>query len=182
MAPLLRGSPDWASRAFSAVARHRVGLGIWTALVAPLSAWLIHLVVLWVWHIPALFEAGLNNRAVQSLQHLSFLFAALLFWWVLHRGHQFKHQALGGFAYLFSTSLHAGLLGYLLTLSPRAWYHSYEESAPHWGLTGVEDQQIGGLIMWMPGGITYLVVALFLLARLLSGRESSFDTSSAEAP
>ena len=79
----------------------------------------------------------------------------------------------GAVLYLFSTALHTGVLGALLTLAPTSWYPSYRFSTRPFGLSALEDQQLGGLIMWVPAGLVFLAAALWLLARLLQARPSS---------
>jgi putative membrane protein len=76
----------------------------------------------------------------------------------------------GAIIYLFTTALHTTLLGALLSLSGTPWYPDYEITAAAWGLRALEDQQIGGLIMWIPAGIVYITAALALFAAWL--RES----------
>src|SRR4051794_5339726 len=56
---------------------------VWGALTAPLFAWAVHAVILWIWHIPALFDATLDDNFIHALQHISFLGSAILFWWAL---------------------------------------------------------------------------------------------------
>jgi cytochrome c oxidase assembly factor CtaG len=142
----------------------------WRTISNPVVAWIIHAVVLWAWHAPALFQATLENESVHALQHASFLFSALLFWWAVIHG---RKRALGfGFAvlYMFTTALHSGLLGALLTFANSVWYPGYVERTAAWGLTPLEDQQIGGLIMWIPAGLVYIAAGLALFAGWL--RES----------
>jgi putative membrane protein len=142
----------------------------WRTISNPVVAWIIHALVLWVWHVPALFEATLENESIHALQHASFLFSALLFWWAVIHGHK---RALGfGLAvlYMFTTALHSGLLGALLTFANSVWYVAYAERTAAWGLTPLEDQQIGGLIMWIPAGLVYIAAGLALFAGWL--RES----------
>jgi cytochrome c oxidase assembly factor CtaG len=140
-----------------------------------LIAWWVHAAALWIWHAPGLFQLTLVNETVHAAQHLSFLGSALLFWWSLFyvRG-QTGYGA--GVLYIFTTAVHTSILGALLTFSTRIWFPAYARSARAWGLTPLEDQQIGGLIMWVPAGIIYVAVALFLFAAWL--RES--DTRTAE--
>ncbi|HYE96120.1 MAG TPA: cytochrome c oxidase assembly protein [Rubricoccaceae bacterium] len=136
----------------------------WRVLTAPLVAWALHGAILWAWHHPALFQATIDNEAVHTLQHASFLGSALLFWWALVHG---RPGPLGyGMAvlYLFTTALHSGLLGGLLTFAQRVWYPAYAETTASWGLTPLEDQQLGGLIMWIPAGLVYVVAGLALFA------------------
>jgi cytochrome c oxidase assembly factor CtaG len=72
--------------------------------------------------------------------------------------------------YLFTTALHSSLLGALLTFARTVWYPVYSGTTLSWGLTPLEDQQLGGLIMWVPAGAVYIVAALALFAGFL--RES----------
>ena len=123
-------------------------------------------VALWLWHAPPLFEASLRSEGVHTLQHISLLATALLFWWsVLGTA---KRGAQGGaLVSLFTTMVHTGALGALLTLSSAVWYPSYAPTAPVFGLTAPEDQQLGGLIMWVPAGLVYVIVGLALANRWL---------------
>jgi putative membrane protein len=139
-------------------------------MTAPLVAWLIHAVVLWTWHLPVLFQATLNNEFVHALQHTTFVLSALLFWWAILHG---RDRAIGFGAaviYMFTTALHSGLLGALLTFSRTVWYPVYNGSTESWGLTPLEDQELGGLIMWIPAGVVYIIAGLALFAGWL--RES----------
>jgi len=73
--------------------------------------------------------------------------------------------------YLFATTLHATALGAFMALAPRVWYPDYEGRTVAWGLTALEDQQIAGLIMWMPGCLVYAAVAAGLLVVWLGRQE-----------
>lgn len=145
---------------------------VWRFLTIPFVAWLVHAVALWVWHVPVLYEAVLQKEWVHTLQHLSFLLSALLFWWALIHG---PKGALGYGAavlYLFTTSIHSGALGALITLAGSVWYPSYIPLTLSWGLTPLEDQQLGGLIMWIPAGLVYIIAGLALFAGWLREAES----------
>lgn len=140
----------------------------WNVITRPSVAFALHAVAIWGWHLPSLYGATLDNDAIHTLQHFSFLGTALLFWWtVLNPAWSGRGIALLS---LFGTMLHTGALGALLTVSASVWYAPYMTTTTAWGLTPLQDQQLGGLIMWIPGGITYLVAALALLAASL--RES----------
>jgi putative membrane protein len=146
--------------------------GPWTALTNPFVAWGVHAVALWIWHIPALFEATLASKAVHVLQHLSFFLTALLFWWAALEFSRRRQLNYGfGVFYTFTTAVHSSILGALLTFSLVLWYPIYAERAVRWGLTPLEDQQLGGLVMWVPAGIIYLVAALALFATGLMAAE-----------
>jgi putative membrane protein len=136
----------------------------WRALTIPLVAWLVHAVALWTWHIPALFEATLRSDAIHTLQHLSFLLSALLFWWALIHGPQGAMGYGAAVLYLFTTSVHSGALGALITIAGSVWYPSYAPLTASWGLTPLEDQQLGGLIMWIPASLVYVIAGLALFA------------------
>ena len=168
-APLLRGLPRWGARGVGALLRGRGLRRFWDWLASPLIAWLVHLVVLWGWHVPVLFTAGLQNTWIHALQHLSFLWVALLFWWALVRSS--KRGSAVGVIYLFTTAIHASVLGALLTFAPSVWYHPYLATAPQWGLSAMEDQQLGGLIMWMPSGLVFIAVALVEVAGYMRNSE-----------
>lgn len=133
----------------------------WRAATTPLGAWLIHAVVLWAWHVPALFAAALAHEGLHALQHASFLASALLFWWSV-LGQPVRPAA--ALASAFTTMLHTGALGALLTFAPAPWYARYADTLAY-GLTPLEDQQLGGLLMWVPGGAAYFAVALAIVAR-----------------
>jgi putative membrane protein len=140
---------------------------LWRALVHPGVAWALHAATLWLWHAPALFEAALRSEAIHYLQHVTLLTTALLFWAsILPRRADTRIRIVGVFS-LFTTSMHSTLLGALLTLSPTVWYASYAVSAAPAGLSALEDQQLAGLIMWVPAGLVYLIAALGLCAAIL---------------
>ncbi len=140
---------------------------VWSGLTRPLSAWLLHAVALWVWHAPPLFDAVLRNRAIHDLQHFTFLATALLFWSALLHARARESQG-AAIIYLFTTTVHSSVLGALITFGSHPWYQSYLQTAPQWGLTALEDQQLGGLIMWVPASFVYVGVALLLMARWLT--------------
>jgi putative membrane protein len=136
----------------------------WRWATSVVGAWLLHAIALWLWHAPPLFEAALTRPLVHDLQHATFFVTALLFWWSI-LGPRAAARAGGAVLALFTTMLHTGLLGALLALSTRAWYPAYAAL----GEDALRDQQLGGLLMWVPGSTAYLAAALWLAARLLGG-------------
>ena len=139
----------------------------WHLLTLPAVAWAVHAVAIWLWHVPALFQATLDSDLIHTAQHLSFLGSALLFWWSLLRVREGRLGRPAAILYLFTTALHTSLLGVLLTFSDRVWYPLYQSSTAPWGLSPLEDQQLAGLIMWIPAGVAYLVAALAIAASWL---------------
>lgn len=138
----------------------------WLVLNRPFFAWLQHAVILWIWHLPRLFQAGMENGTIHTVQHLSFFVSALLFWSALTAGHTRLRDGTA-VLYILTTAIHTGILGALLTFSPRAWYSAYAGRTEAWGLTLLEDQQLGGLIMWVPAGFVFLIAGLALAARAI---------------
>ncbi|HEX9937422.1 MAG TPA: cytochrome c oxidase assembly protein [Longimicrobium sp.] len=136
----------------------------WRAGTSPFAAWLLHGAAIWLWHLPALYQSTLRSEWMHTLQHASFLGTALLFWWALVHGRKGRMGYGAAVFYLFATAMHSGGLGALLTFTSRAWYPAYGSAAAAWGLTPLEDQQLAGLIMWVPAGISYLVAGLLLIA------------------
>ena len=135
----------------------------WLWVTAPLTAWWIHAIAIWVWHAPPLFDATLKSDLVHTAQHLSFFLSALLFWWAVLYAH--GRRAYGsGVLYIFTTGAHTGILGALLTFASHPWYSPYAKTTSGWGLTPLQDQQIGGLIMWVPASVVYLAAGLYLFA------------------
>ena len=135
----------------------------WVFFTAPFTAWWVHALAIWGWHVPLLFQATLKSDLVHTAQHLSFFLSALLFWWALFYAHGRKTYG-SGVLYIFTTAVHTGILGALLTFAPRPWYPAYRATTQVWGLSPLEDQQIGGLIMWVPGSLVYLAAGLALFA------------------
>jgi putative membrane protein len=135
----------------------------WRFITKPLSAWAIHAVALWAWHAPALFQATLRSDLVHTLQHICFFGSALLFWWAIMHAERGAVGYGAAALYVFTTSVHSGVLGALITFAQTVLYPAYN-STMTWGLTPLEDQQIGGLIMWVPAGVVYIVAGLALCA------------------
>jgi putative membrane protein len=150
---------------------------LWRWSSSPLQAWWLHGAALWVWHIPLLYQATVSSDLIHTLQHLCFVLSGLLFWWALLRNPRTRGQYGAAAMYVFGTALHSSILGALLTFAPGVWYPIYAETVQAWGLTALEDQQIGGLIMWVPAGVLYTVAGLALMAAWL--RESEVRASAA---
>jgi putative membrane protein len=132
----------------------------WALLSLPLVAWSIHAAAIWIWHAPTLFQATLDSELIHTLQHISFLGTGLLFWWAILRGREGRIGRPAAVLYLFTTSVHTTVLGALLTFSSRSWYPVYAPGTVAWGLSPLEDQQLAGLIMWVPANLAYLIAAL----------------------
>ncbi len=133
-------------------------------LLRPVTGWLLSITTLWVWHLPPMYEAALSSPWLHALEHACFLLGAWTFWWhVLHEGPQ---RVRGGAAvlYVFAATLPAAALGAVLTFATAPLYPSQAQGAVAAGLDPVRDQQLAGLVMWVPPDVLYLLltVALFL--------------------
>ena len=146
--------------------------GVWLFATGAFVAWTLHAIALWIWHLPVLFEAALASELVHSLQHGCFLGAALLYWTSLLRPRRDAEGRGAAVLSLFATTLHSSILGVLLTLGTVAWYPLYGERSAAWGLTALEDQQLAGLVMWVPGGFVYMGAALVFAAMWLKESET----------
>ncbi|CCD94274.1 Membrane protein-like protein precursor [Bradyrhizobium sp. ORS 375] len=131
----------------------------WSWLVRGGNATLLHGVAIWVWHVPVLFDAAVDQVALHRLQHLSFFGTAVLFWWAV----LWRSQAGAAAWHVVITMLHTSVLGALMALAPRVLYSAQTASSAAWGLTPLEDQQLAGLIMWVPAGTIYAGAALVLI-------------------
>ena len=149
--------------------QRRGWVGFWSTLTDPLVAWALHALALWAWHIPTAFDAALQNEAVHIAQHLSFLGTALFFWWAV-LGHDPRGRYGPGHsaAYLFTTMMHTSALGALLSLAPTPWYAPYIPLTGALGMDPVDDQQLGGLIMWVPAALAYVIAALAVIGKMLT--------------
>lgn len=153
--------------------------GRWTRRIAdacgnPLAMWSLYAFATWGWHIPWFYNAALTSAWVHDLQHLSFFVAAVLFWRVLIDPlNRLRLEPSLAILALFTTTLHATVLGVLMTIAPDPWYTPYDGRTQLWGLSPLEDQQLAGLIMWMPACASYLAAAIVLLLLRLEGSQTA---------
>ncbi|HWR15931.1 MAG TPA: cytochrome c oxidase assembly protein [Terriglobales bacterium] len=169
----------WRERA-GAWAKNRKFAAVWAAMTLPLFVWLLHGATLWAWHIPYLYDAAVQYESVHALQHTMFLFTALLFWWTLVHG-RYGRLAYGvAVVYVFTTAIHTSILGALMTFTQQIWYPIYDGRTHEFHLTPLEDQQLGGLIMWIPAGVVFIILGLWLMAAWLRESEKRVGYTRAE--
>ena len=165
--------------------RRRLGLwwnrarflpGIVAVLTTPLVAWGLHVSTLWAWHLPSAYQAALESETIHAIEHLTFFGTALLFWWVaLQPAGRRRLNRGASVLYVITAGMQGGLLGALLTFAGAPFYPVQSAGAAAWGLTPIEDQQLAGLIMWLPAGLAYLSAAAGLFVawvHLEEGRRS----------
>jgi putative membrane protein len=170
--PLLLGLPlRWRLRLrrLTRPAWVRAGAGL---LSAPGMILAIHVMVVWAWHAPGPYQAAVRHPPLHALEHVGFLGTALLFWWVLlpQRGRGRLPQG-ADVLYVFLAGMQGGALGALFTFASAPLYPLYATGAIAHGLTPLQDQQLAGLIMWIPTGVVYLAVAAVLFVRWLRSVE-----------
>jgi putative membrane protein len=162
---ILRGSP-LALRRVSGRWRRRLGLthGNLAVLRHPAAAWLLAVAVLWFWHAATPYDAALDNEFLHVLEHASFLVTAVLFWHAVI-GVRGAARVSGGLGVLlvFAMAMQSVFLSVLLTFARTPWYAGYANTTTPWGLDPLTDQQVAGVIMWIPAGGIYLTAALVLL-------------------
>jgi cytochrome c oxidase assembly factor CtaG len=150
--------------------RRRRGLrAAWRAIASPGGAWVLHVIALWMWHVPSLYDGAVADGAVHVLEHMTFLVTALLFWWVPFKAHGRRIGAGTALIYLFGAVLQGTILGALLALARHPLYAAHFGTTRAWGLTPLEDQQLAGLLMWVPAGLVYLAALVPLALRVLRG-------------
>ena len=161
---LMWGLPRRIRRSMGAMMKSRIAQAFWEWASRGTTATALHAIAIWAWHAPVLFDAAVTNVALHRLQHLSFLATAVLFWWsVLWR----SNRGVAAW-HLFVTMLHTSILGALMALAPHVLYSAQTRVSQAWGLTPLEDQQLAGMVMWIPAGTIYAGAALALLALWIS--------------
>jgi cytochrome c oxidase assembly factor CtaG len=157
-----RALPRSARRAYAGVMRRpssrmarRMIRNPWFAFFALAATW-------WGWHLPSLYDAAVRHPVVHAAEHFTLLGAGIV-WWACLIGPR-RVQPFAGLALAFATALHLNVLGALITLAPRALYGAYSGS---YGLTALEDQQLGGVLMWATGGFVSLALVAWLVHELL---------------
>ena len=162
---LLWGLPQRSRRGLGAAMRTPLITRSWNWCTGATSATTIHGVAIWGWQLPFLFDAAVTNTAMHRLQHLSFFATAILFWWAVVWKSDYGASAW----HLFVTMVHTSILGALMALAPRVLYVAQTQTAAAWGLTPLEDQQLAGMIMWVPAGTIYAAASITMLAVWIRG-------------
>ncbi len=169
---LLGMKPSWVESAL------RQNLIRWLEqyLGNPPVSWALGVGCMLAWHVPVLFNAALANEALHIIQHLSFLITGTIYWWpILAPVERVRLSVAGSISYLFTACLACSLLGAALTFGPPGLYPAYIHPQDSlgilplirdgWGLDPRNDQQLGGVLMWVPGCFVYLSGILWTLAR-----------------
>ena len=174
---LLRGVPTPARRRLLRWQR-RVGVTPqrMRSLRSTTWAWLLTVAALWFWHGSVPYQAALDNELVHAVEHGAFLGTGLLFWWSVVS--LAREGGAGGYGVLmlFARATQSGLLAALLTFARSPWYEGYLDTTARWGLDPLTDQQLAGVIMWIPAGGIYLAAALAMVVIWLRHSETAVHT------
>ena len=154
---------------------------LWGLTLMPVT-WPLYVVNLWTWHHPALYQMALRNGWAHDLQHLLFFSTAILFWWPITNPAPRLHGTISyGFriVYLVAATLQNTLLGMAISIPERVLYPFYATGPRLRALAPIDDQALGGGIMWVSGHM-YLIPILVLVAKLLKQEEATVTGSSTE--
>jgi putative membrane protein len=135
---------------------------------------ILSIVLLWGWHDPGIYDAALRIAWVHDVQHLTFFLPAMLFWWKVTGAAPHLHghlSAQGRIALLIGMAVATAIPGAIIALSSEVIYSYYLEMPRLWGISAHQDQMIGGILMWIPGTMMYLLAVLIILGRLLAATE-----------
>lgn len=171
---LLLGTPPiWAERLLS----YRRVSRAERVLARPAVPWAAGIGAMALWHVPVLFNAALSHEGLHIAEHLSLLVAGTIYWWpILSPLPRLRLAPMPqSVAYLFTSCAACTTMGVLITFAPHSLYPAYAQ--PHdvyailpvirerWGISAAMDQQIGGLLMWVPGCMVYLTAIMAMFAR-----------------
>jgi putative membrane protein len=139
-------------------------------LTRPGLVWLVFIAIFLGWHDPNAYNAALTSDRVHDLEHITFFGTALLFWWhVIGVGPRIHGRFPAGVrvAYVLITVPVNMLAGVAITFSTQPIYTYYTTVPRLWGITVMQDQMLGGIIMWIPGSMMYIMAALVLIAKMV---------------
>jgi cytochrome c oxidase assembly factor CtaG len=156
----------------------------------PFIGWIAGVGAMWLWHAPALCNAATTSRTVAAIQTTSLLLMGSVFWWQVLAPRDVERLSPGvGIVYLFTACTACSILGIILTFAPVSICSVYQHPLDRlgmlgtirgqWGLTSDRDQQIGGLLMWVPMCLIYLAAILAQVARWHSDPAPQVEESNA---
>jgi cytochrome c oxidase assembly factor CtaG len=153
----------------------------------PALGWTLAVGTMWAWHAPPLYNAALASEGIHALEHLTMLVTATIFWWPIFSPlPELRLPSISAGAYIFLAAAAEMLLGILLTFAPLGYYPTYMRTVPGtgteaqvfslirdvWGVAPKFDLQLGGLIMWVLGGLFYFAAFMIVAARLFQISEA----------
>ena len=142
-------------------------------LAHPVAALVAYVGLMWLWHVPAMYDLALEHAWAHVLEHASFVGAGVAFWWYLIEPVPPRHRLRGpwSLAYLSAAKLLMGALGVVLAFSPEVSYDAYEQVPRTWGLSPLEDLNVGGVIMMVEQSIVLVIAFAIYFVRMLERSE-----------
>jgi cytochrome c oxidase assembly factor CtaG len=167
---LLLGTPGWL---LQPLLRKRVLLRIGKVLTHPFVAFFLFNINFWLWHAPPLYNETLANENVHIFEHMLFIVTAVIYWWpILSPVEELPRLSLGGqVLYLFLSGMPSVALGAGLTFIPPLYSPYIQQPIRAWGISPATDQQLGGLIMWVPVNIIVIVIVSILFIRWMQAQD-----------
>ncbi len=148
------------------------GLGLRSGvrgLMHPLVVWLLFSGLFVFWHCPRPYTWALHNDAVHAVEHLCFFVTALMFWTLVFERDGHRRFGYGGsLVFVATTAVLSSLPGALMVLAPGPLYPAHSEGVAEWHMTLLQDQQLAGIIMWVPAASVYLAAFCYLFIRWLN--------------
>ena len=132
--------------------------------LGPVASGLVFALALWVWHSPVPYAATFTSDTVYWTMHVTLFASALILWQALLADGRDALVALG---VGIGTSIQMGFLGAILTFAGHPFFADHLLTAPTFGYSALEDQQLGGVLMWVPGCSIFVLAACLSLARLM---------------
>ena len=178
---LLVGTPPWLIRPLLAPPKV---MRVARILTMPVLAFVLFNLVFALWHVPALYELALRERNIHIVEHLMFLVAAVIMWWPILSPLPELPRApyLVQMGYLFVQPTVPSILGAVITFADGVLYDWYAEAPRIWELSAHTDQQLGGVIMWLPGGLAFLITLAVVFLVWASQQESGVWGPGGESP
>jgi len=176
---LLLGLPPEPVRSLLSI---KIAARVERFLRRPVTAWLVTVGAMWLWHLPVLYNAALNYEGLHVLEHLSLLLAGTIFFWpILTPLKSDRLSPIMGSVYLFTAMSANMILGILLTYAPLGYYPTYMRSSDDtgifrlirtvWKLDPQSDLNLGGMFMWIIGGMLYFGWLMAVISRLYRNPE-----------
>jgi cytochrome c oxidase assembly factor CtaG len=140
----------------------------------PLTGLFLWLFLMYLWHVPALYDAALEHPLVHLVEHASFFTAGIAVWWPLIQPVPMRRRMTGLWpvAYVGAAKFGLAALGLYLTWSTSVLYDYYEHVPRIWGLSAIEDQNVGGAIMMVEQSLTFVIVLVALFVQMLTRSEA----------
>jgi putative membrane protein len=174
--PMLRGLPRWLVRpVLGPLIRTTWLRQFFELLVSPRVAWILMNLAYIGWHIPAAYELALSSWQWHAVEHASFLFGSILFWWPVIRPWPSRYTGSQWLLlpYLLSADIVNTAISAMLCFSGRVLYPSYAEQSHLFAISPIADQAAAGALMWVFGSIVFLVPVMYITMKLLSPPQRS---------